>query len=41
MVNRLGTVAEKIRDETLELKKRNDQKAKGIKHQIKDDVIMI
>ena len=41
MINRLGTKAEELRDQTAELKKKNDMKEKGIKHQIKDDVIMI
>lgn len=39
--NRLGTKAEELRDETAVLKKKNDMKEKGIRHQIKDDVIMI
>lgn len=41
MFDRIGNKAMEIRDETALLKKRNDVKEKGFKHQIKDDVIMI
>ena len=32
MVNRLGTKAEELQKETMALKKRNDEREKGLKH---------
>jgi hypothetical protein len=41
MVSRITNKAAELKQQNDELKRKNDLREKGIKHQVKDDVIMI
>ena len=41
MFNKLGTKAQELHEETQNLKRKNDEKEKGLKNLVNSDVIMI
>ena len=41
MYNKLGTKAEELHEQTQNLKRRNDEKEKGLKNLVNSDIIMI